>query len=210
MDRPGIRIVAAAGSVRPRNFTSKALALVLDEFRQHQDVTLNVVDPASTELRAPGTGESADGKKIKQLVSNATGLVLATPEYHGSYSSVIKLLIENLGFPSTMAGKPVALLGVAAGQIGAIKALEHLRSVCSHIGAVVLPGPVSVAGVQKLFDEEGRCLDAAIEKRIRGVATSLLDYIRGHICPRVALKEMTRGGNTAWMKRFAGQAEAGS
>ncbi len=29
MDRPGIRIVAVAGSVRPGNFTSKALALVL-------------------------------------------------------------------------------------------------------------------------------------------------------------------------------------
>ncbi len=210
MDRPGIHIVAVAGSVRPRNFTSKALALVLDEIRRHQEVTLNVVDLTSTELLAPGTGQSADGKRIQKLVSDATGLVLATPEYHGSYSSAIKLFIENLGFPSTMAGKPVGLLGVAAGQIGAIKALEHLRSVCSHIGAMVLPGSVSVAGVQRLFDEEGRCLDAGTEKRIRGVATSLLDYIRRHICPHLALEEMARGGETAWMKRFAGSAERSS
>ena len=105
---------------------------------------------------------------------------------------MMKLLIENLGFPSLLAGKPVALLGVAAGQIGAIKSLEHLRSVCSHVGAIVLPGPVSVAGIQKLFDEQGRCLDAAVEKRIRGVATNLLHYIHENICPRVALEEVVR------------------
>lgn len=58
--------------------------------------------------------------------------VLAPSEYPGSYSSVVKLFIENLGFPSLMSGKPVALLGVGAGQIGATKALEHLRSVCFH------------------------------------------------------------------------------
>ncbi|MDA2937573.1 hypothetical protein MYX75_04835 [Acidobacteria bacterium AH-259-A15] len=33
-----IRIAAVSGSVRPGNFTSKALTLVLDQLRQHQDV----------------------------------------------------------------------------------------------------------------------------------------------------------------------------
>jgi FMN reductase len=105
-------------------------------------------------------------------------------------------VIENLGFPSALAGKPVALLGVASGQIGAIKALEHLRGVCSHVGAIVLPGPISIAGVNKLFDEQGRCLDEKIEKRIRSVATNLIDYIRGYICPKVALEQLVRGEPT--------------
>ncbi len=144
----GIRIVAVSGSVRPGNSTSKALALVIDEFRKHPEIVLRVIDPASMELPLPGTGDGSPATQtLKAAVAEATGVVLATPEYHGSYSSVIKLVIENLGFPSVMAGKPVALLGVASGAIGAIKALEHLRSVCSHIGAIVLPGPVSVAGV---------------------------------------------------------------
>jgi len=119
-------------------------------------------------------------------------VILATPEYHGSFSSVIKLVIENLGFPSVLAGKPVALLGVAAGQIGAIKSLEGLASVCTHVGAIVLPGAVSVAGVQQLFDSEGRCLDRAVEKRIRSVASNLVNYIHGNICPRIALEQMVR------------------
>jgi NAD(P)H-dependent FMN reductase len=204
MNEAGIRVVAVGGSVRPGNFTAKAMALVVDELKAHQSVTVDWIDLAPLQLPLPGKGRSEDAKKLQASVSKATGVVLATPEYHGSYSSGIKLCIENLGFPSVLAGKPIALLGVAAGQIGAIKALEHLRSVCSHVGAVVLPGPVSVAGVQKLFDEEGRCLDEGTEKRIRGVATTLIHYIRESICPRMALEETVRQGSTEWMKKYSG------
>lgn len=191
----GIRIVAILGTARPGNFTSKALALVIDEIEKQEDIVVDLIDPATMNLPLPGLGpDSVEPKTIQELVSKATGVVFSTPEYHGTYSSAAKLIIENLGFPSVLASKPVALMGVAAGQIGAIKALEHLRSVLSHVGAIVLPGPVSVAGVQNVFDEEGRCVDEAIEKMVRGVGTNLIEYIRGHICPRVALEEMMRRG----------------
>ncbi len=190
-----IRIVAVIGTVRPGNYTSMALRLVADEIRQHDDATVEVIDPATMTLPFPGEEDGAgDGQRLREAVARATGVVFSTPEYHGGYSSVIKLVIENLGFPSVLAGKPVALLGVAAGQIGAIKSLEALRGICSHVGAIVLPGPVSVAGVQKAFDEGGNCLDEAVERRIRGVATNLLDYIHDSICPRIALEAMVRSG----------------
>jgi chromate reductase len=195
MDSPsnGIRIAAVVGSVRPGNYTAKALALVVDELRTQKKVLVDVIDPAQLKLPLPGESTVDPGvERLQKSMREATGVILSTPEYHGSYSSVIKLVIENLGFPSGLSGTPVALLGVAAGQIGAIKALEHLRSVCSHVGAIVLPGPVSVAGVQQVFDENGRCLDEKIEERIRAVATHLLDYINTSICPRVALEAMVR------------------
>ncbi len=194
MTEKKIRVVAFVGSVRPGNFTRKALDLVVDELERDGDVSVRVVDPAALTLPPPGTGDSPDAESLRDAVSSATGVVFSTPEYHGSFSSVVKLVIENLGFPSVLAGKPVALLGVAGGQIGAIKSLEQLRSVCSHVGAIVLPGPVSVAGVQRVFDADGRCLDEGVEKRVRGVATALIDYIRGSVCPRVALEQMVRQG----------------
>jgi len=192
-----IRIVAIPGSVRPGNYTGKALDLVMDELSQHPDIEAERIDLQALELSPPGVRlDSPGAKALREKVSAATGIILATPEYHGSFSSVLKLAIENMGFPSVLAGKPVALLGVAAGQIGAIKSLEHLRSVCSHVGAIVLPGPVSVANVQKVFDGsgDGRGPDPATEKRIRGVATNLIGYIESNICPRFALEAMVRGG----------------
>lgn len=181
-----IRIVVVIGSVRPGNFTSRAVGVVVDELKKEEGIEVDLIDPAGLDLSLHG------GKALQEKMEGATGVILSTPEYHGSYSSVIKMAIENMGFPSGLAGKPVALLGVAAGAIGAVKALEHLRSVCSHVGGIVLPGPVSVAGVQKVFDGEGNCTDPGVEKRIRGLGRNLLDYIKQNICPRMAMEQMVR------------------
>ncbi len=123
-------LVAVIGTVRPGNYTGRALNLVAAEIRQRDDATVEVIDPATMSLPFPGREDrDGGGQRLREAVSQATGVVLSTPEYHGGYSSVIKLVIENLGFPSVLAGKPVALLGVAAGQIGAIKSLEALRGI---------------------------------------------------------------------------------
>lgn len=190
----GIQIVTLAGSVRPGNFTSKALALLLDELSGMEDIAVDAIFPVDFDLGLPGTAvHAATSKLLQARVSPATGVIIATPEYHGSFSSVTKLLIEHLNYPSVLSGKPIALLGVAAGAIGAIKSLEHLRSVCSHIGGIVLPGPVSVPNVSKIFDAEGHCSDAAVERRVRGLGHNLVDYIRQNLCPRVAMEQVVRG-----------------
>ncbi len=195
MPSQGPHFVIINGSVRPGNYTHMAASLVLDEFHKHPNISAELIDPSSLNLPFPGIDSNAEGRKVlQQKVSAATGVVLATPEYHGSFSSVMKLVIENLGFPSGLAGKPVALLGVAAGSIGAIKSLEHLRGVVSHIGAIALPLPVSVPNVQKVFDAQGRCLDPAVEQLIRGVATNLLNYVKQHLCPRFTLERLLREG----------------
>jgi NAD(P)H-dependent FMN reductase len=198
MESEKLHIVLITGSVRPGNYTRMASSLVVDELRKQPEVSVEVIDPATLHLPFPGTDPDAEGTKVLQeKVAKATGVILATPEYHGSFSSMMKLDIENLGFPSRLTGKPVALLGVAAGSIGAIKSLEHLRGVISHIGGIALPLPVSVANVQQVFDANGRCLDPAIEKLIRSVGISLLNYIKQNICPRFTLERLLREGMPA-------------
>ena len=193
-NRP-IRIAVITGSLRPGNYTNMAAAMVIDELRQQPKVSVDVVDPAKLDLPFPGQERSsADTKRLQQIVKDATGVILVTPEYHGSFSSVMKLVIENLGFPSALEGKPVALLGVAAGTIGAIKSLEHLRGVVSHVGGIVLPLPVSIANVQKVFDREGHALDRTAERMVRQVATNLVGYIERNLCPAVTLERLLREG----------------
>jgi NAD(P)H-dependent FMN reductase len=188
-----IRIAIVQGSVRPGNFTAKAVAVVADELRQQPCVQVDVIDPAALDLALPGMIAGNSGaEQLQDTIRRATGVILATPEYHGGYSSVIKLAIENMGFPSELKGKPVSLLGVAAGRIGAIKALEQLRCVASHVGAIVLPGPVSVAGVQGKFDEEGNVTDTGTEKALRSVGTNLLQYVNDNLYPKICLEEMVR------------------
>jgi chromate reductase, NAD(P)H dehydrogenase (quinone) len=193
-----IRIAVIKGSVRPGNYTAMASALVVNELQKHSKVSVEVIDPGSLHLPFPGVDpNSAATKQLQDTVRAATGVILVTPEYHGSFSSVMKLVIENLGFPSVLAGKPVGLVGVAAGSIGAIKSLEHLRGVVSHVGAIVLPLPISIANVHKVFDREGNVLEPAVETLVRQAADNMVGYIERNICPAVTLERLMREGIAA-------------
>jgi FMN reductase len=188
-----MNIITVNGSARAGSYTGKALALVQDELLKNKRVNLTSLDATQLKLAIPGTRvEASDDERIQEAVANCDGILLATPEYHGSFSSSMKLIIENLGFPSTLKGKPIALLGVAAGRIGAIKSLEHLRSVCSHVGALVLPRTVSIARVRTVFDEKGQCLDPEVKKEIRNLAAELVKYVHEIICPKISMEEWVR------------------
>lgn len=189
-----IKIVAICGSVRPGNYTAMALKLAVDELSRQSDV--NVVSIHLEDLALPLPGLPAKDpqaiERFQKTVSEATGVLLASPEYHGGISSPMKLAIDNLGFPSMLAGKPVQILGVAAGMIGAIKSSEQLRAICAHVGAIPLPLAISIPHIQQVFDESGNCQDAGAEKNIRRAATSLVDYINNAICPKVSLEAILR------------------
>jgi len=192
-----MNIVAINGSARAGSYTGKALALFQNELLKNKRVNLTSLDSTHLKLAIPGTRlEASDDKRIQEVVTNSDGILLATPEYHGSFSSSIKLIIENLGFPSTLKGKPIALLGVAAGRIGAIKSLEHLRSVCSHVGALVLPRTVSIARVRTVFDDQGKCLDPEVAKEIRNLSADLVKYVHEIICPKISIEEWARKGES--------------
>ena len=190
-------IVTVSATSRPDNYTSMALAVVNDEFAR-REVPSTVFDARDLSLSFPGHPPTRDADKLRSAVKGASGVVIATPEYHGTFSAMTKLVIENLGFPSVLAGKPVALVGVADGRIGAIKSLEQLRGVCSHTGALVLPGSVSVAGVRAAFDEHGNCTDDGVEDALRGIAGALLAFIDNYVCPKYALEAMVRGEGRPW------------
>ena len=153
---------------------------------------LPIYNPATealiTELPADDA-TSVAAKAVQARIAQVAWAKVSMAERKAS-----KLLVDNLGFPSALAGKPIALLGVAAGAIGAIKSLEQLRGVCSHVGGMVLPLAASVPSVQEVFDTEGHCQDPHMEKMIRGVATRLLDYMQNHVCPKMTLERILRDG----------------
>ncbi len=187
------RVAVILGSIRGESNTRKAAKIAIEEFEKHPEFIVDVIDPSDLDLPFPAAkSSSTDPKKIQAIVEKATGVVLATPEYHGTYSSILKLIIENLGYPSKLSGKPIVLLGVASGDIGAIKSIESLRGVCAHVGGFILPGSVSIPKVESHFNEKGECITPKIEKRIQSVSQNLMNYIKEKICPKLALEEIVR------------------
>ncbi|MBU0475302.1 MAG: NAD(P)H-dependent oxidoreductase [Bacteroidetes bacterium] len=176
------KIVAIIGSVSKNSYTRKSLKLAVNEIEKHDNFSVTIIDPRDFDLPNPGSGiMNEDRKRLQQIVGEADGAILATPEYNGSYSSVIKLVIENLGYPSQLCGKPITLLGIADGEMGAIKSIEALRGVCAHIGGLVLPHTTSISYVNQKFDVNDNCIDEQTDRRIRRVGTELIKYINQYI-----------------------------
>jgi NAD(P)H-dependent FMN reductase len=194
------KLVCICGTSRPGNFSSHALAVIMDELKQRGEA-FELFDAASLQLNFPGFEVTADAERMSAAVRAADGVIFCGPEYHGSISAMSKLILENMGFPSALKSKPMALAGVADGRIGAIKSLEQMKSICSHIGAILVPGAISVAGVQTVFNEQGECLDAGTEKALRSVAAGMLDFLDTYVCPRQRLQELeeqVRENHDAW------------
>lgn len=178
MKESKIKIVAIIGSISENSFTRKSIKLAVDEIEKNKNISVEIIDPRDFDLPMPGSGIINDSRKrLQKIIGKADGAILATPEYNGSYSSIIKMVIENLSYPSELSGKPIALLGVASGDMGAIKSIEALRGVCAHIGGLVLPNSTSVSHINEKFDSEDNCIDEKTERRIRRVGANLVKYI---------------------------------
>lgn len=177
-----MHIAVMIGSVRDGSNTGKAATVIVAALKDNAAVTVDIINPRQLALAIPGApGQEAAAEALtvsmQTRIKAVDGVIMVTPEYDGTYSAVLKLMIEYLGYPSVLAGKPVAVLGVAAGRIGALKALEHLRSLLIHIGALVVPMPQSIAEAHRVFDADGKVLDPHAETAMRVVAASLVAFI---------------------------------
>lgn len=77
-------------------------------------------------------------QKLRTLVSEADGVILATPEYHNGMSGAMKNALDFLS-SRHFDQKPVALLAVSGGGKGGINALNNLRLVARGLYANAIP-----------------------------------------------------------------------
>jgi len=72
-------------------------------------------------LAIPGTSMGiSDRPYLQRILKDADGVILPTLGCHVSFSSLLKIKIENMRVPSAMKRSPVELLGVVIGNIGVV------------------------------------------------------------------------------------------
>ena len=49
-----------------------------------------------------------------------------------------------------------------------------------------------MSNVNQAFDEDGNCIDSTVENQIKELASSLIEYLRLNVCPRMTLEELAR------------------
>jgi NAD(P)H-dependent FMN reductase len=117
--------------------------------------------------------------RLRQEVQQAQGILLGTPEYHGSFSGVLKLALDLMGFDE-FEGKLIGLVGVSGGKMGAINALNSLRTVGRSLHAWVVPVQVSISEVWDQFKEDGTLKDERLHTALNEVGRQVARFAYLH------------------------------
>jgi chromate reductase, NAD(P)H dehydrogenase (quinone) len=173
------RVLCIAGSLRKHSWNRRLL--VAAGRLAPADLALEVYGHLSELPMFNEDLEFDPPPEVRQLraeVRAARGLLLATPEYNHSFPAVLKNALDWLsrGDPSSLHGKPVALIGATVGSWGTRLAQAALRQTLLATGARLMAEPMLfVARASSCFDADGVLSDPAI-------AESLAEVLRAFSC----------------------------
>ncbi len=167
-----MKVLTLCGSLRQASFNRQLLAAA----RQAGPAGIEWVDGDVAGL--PLYNEELDGEqkpaavaRLRQQVTEADALLIATPEYNYSIPGGLKNAIDWIsrpGFKSPMVNKPVAILTASMSPVGGARAQTDLKHVLQAILARAYPVPeFLLPQAHQAFDEHGRLSDENTQRLTR-------------------------------------------
>lgn len=121
---------------------------------------------------------------LREKLSSCNGLLIASPEYNGSLSAVLKNTLDWLSRPGAEGGyepaftnKVVAIISASPADSGGIRSVNHGREVLGNLGCSVIPEQVTVGAAYQAFNEDGQLVNANQADEVRVLAQSLVESI---------------------------------
>ena len=165
-----MKVLVFSGSTRTGSLNRQLARAAAEELRrQGLDVTLADLRDYPMplydgDLEAQG-GLPEHAQAFRGLLRDHDVFVIASPEYNGSFSALLKNVIDwaSRAAPgerpgAVFRGKKAALLAASPGPGGGQRGLRHLRELLQMIGVDVLPTDVTISRAHEAFDAEGRLI----------------------------------------------------
>jgi chromate reductase, NAD(P)H dehydrogenase (quinone) len=178
-----MKILGICGSIRRDSFNRGLLRAAQEE--APDNVALEIchigdLTPFNADVEQIGAPENVSS--LKMAIAGADALLIACPEYNGSFTGVLKNAIDWASRPAAttpLLGKPVALIGASGGPSGTARAQAALLPVLSACGAIVMPKPgVMVRHSATLFDDKVNLTDQDTRDRVRQQIEALAAFAR--------------------------------
>ena len=168
-NRPGANTKIVAQSVFNR--VSKIVGEKESRFMDLASLKQEIFDP------------SAYGQKplwfideFQKPILDASGLIIVTPEYNGSFPGALKYFIDMLKFPESLVGLPVALIGIAAGQFGALRSVEQLEMILHYRKTHIFGERLFVPAIHQVLKPDGSLGD--LDERLDSLVTGFAAFAR--------------------------------
>lgn len=177
-----LHVLGIAGSLR-KGSTNRAMLRAAAEVAP-EGVTVETFDLIEIPLYNGDVDLQGRPEAVTELqtrIAEADALLVATPEYNGSYSGVLKNAIDwaSRSFDRPVfVEKPVAIMG-AGGRMGTARSQVALRQLLHGQGCFVLPRPVvHISILSTEFDPQGNLVDDAMRQQIADLVTALASFAR--------------------------------
>ncbi|URD49552.1 NADPH-dependent FMN reductase [Chroococcidiopsis sp. CCNUC1] len=174
-----VKIVGIGGSLRKDSYSQLALEIAARRV-EALGAEVEILDLRQMQLPFCHGGDEYPGypdvERLQNTVQQADGLILATPEYHGSVSGVLKNALDLMSFDQ-LDSKVAGLISVLGGQPNS-NALNDLRLIMRWVHAWVIPEQIAIGQAWKAFGADGKLLDEKLSQRFDQFAQSLVENTR--------------------------------
>ncbi|MBI4912397.1 MAG: NAD(P)H-dependent oxidoreductase [Acidobacteria bacterium] len=113
---------------------------------------------------------------VARALTAAQGLVLVSPEYNAGIPGHLKNAVDwlSLQSPSPFRGLPVLLCACSPGALGGARGLLQWRATLANLGALALPGVVTVPQADRSLDARGAPTDGRTREFLRSALEEFL------------------------------------
>jgi len=168
-----LNIPVLLGTNRKQRKSVFAARWLVGEVEKRPEIRTRLFDVADFNLPHDDYGQELKDRfpEWKDAIIQADGLVIVSPEYNHGYPGSLKAVLDLL--LREYVHKAVAFVGVSAGPWGGARVIEAMVPMVRELGLAVTFTDLNFPSVQKVFDEQGKLLDSAFEKR----AAAFLDEL---------------------------------
>lgn len=173
-----VKIVALGGSLRPHSLSYRTLDLALHKVSD-RGIAIEMIDLRQLQLPfcsgATSYPDYPDVDFLRKTIQSANGLLLSTPEYHGTVSGVLKNALDLIELEH-IAGKVVGLIAIVGGA-HSTNALNAMRLICRQLHCWVLPDQLVIPYSEASFNAQGELKDEQLERKLE----KLLEHLIGAV-----------------------------
>ena len=126
-------------------------------------------------------------KSVREVVKNADGIWIFSPEYNHYFPGVLKNLLDWLSRPAgkgegnALNGKPVALSGVTPGMCGTALAQDHLVTLLSFLNMKIMNIPrLTIPNAMTQLDENGKLHLTTSAKFLEKQVEVFLEFVQNN------------------------------
>lgn len=161
-----MKLIGLVGTNAPRSYNRLLLNFIRRRYEEAGKLSITVTETKSMPMFEEVSPNEIPSNVLRlgDRISEADGVIIATPEYDHSIPAVLKSVIEWLSaLPERpLSHKPVMIVGTSLGSLGTARAQDHLRQILNApcIEACVLPGCEFLLGhAADMINEEGDVTD---------------------------------------------------